>query len=488
MPLEEFNAVPIVRDPTSGLTELAETCGLCSHEQAALKWVDEALAARTPEALAGARHHHQELFDLHAECRRNCPNAQDEGRYAREFPERWLALQELRFELEGLSRAESWYSDADRVGTLGSHLAPWSNGWPARAIHRLAFGSRKPLAGAPFARHPFREQFAERQGVAKSDGESGVALFVGCQVEYREPEVGLAAVEVLERLGENVVAPAAGCCGLPLLELGDRAGAMARLERVVQALRPAAMLGMPVVVASSACTGMLRDRAPALLGTPDSAAVAAATEDLATFLGPRLRAADESIDPPQQSFRVACLSSCTARSASADLLRALPGLHVREVDGCSGFHDSTGMLRRRPEFDLRRVAQSLDTISPEVVVCDCRNSSRSLEVSLKLQSHHSIEVVARWLRDRRRRRPEPVSIPAKGEVEFPHAADTSVLGVVLGRSVCGGAGLARPSASVEALVLELRAGSRSSEESNHSESRDQVGVNESLEPSQTEQP
>ncbi len=49
----------------------------------------------------------------------------------------------------------------------------------------------------------------------------GVAYFAGCSTGYLFPEVGRAAVEVLERNGVTVFVPPQQCCGMPTLVEGD---------------------------------------------------------------------------------------------------------------------------------------------------------------------------------------------------------------------------------------------------------------------------
>ena len=52
-----------------------------------------------------------------------------------------------------------------------------------------------------------------------------VALFITCLADLYRPEVGFAAVRLLEAAGYAVEVPAQGCCGQPNFNSGDRSGA-----------------------------------------------------------------------------------------------------------------------------------------------------------------------------------------------------------------------------------------------------------------------
>jgi Fe-S oxidoreductase len=76
-----------------------------------------------------------------------------------------------------------------------------------------------------FAPETFRSWFARRAGRANSEGRE-VVLFPDTFNNFFEPEVAIAATEVLGRAGFKVVIPPRDlCCGRPLYDAGmfDRA-------------------------------------------------------------------------------------------------------------------------------------------------------------------------------------------------------------------------------------------------------------------------
>jgi L-lactate dehydrogenase complex protein LldE len=178
-----------------------------------------------------------------------------------------------------------------------------------------------------------------------------VALFVPCYVDQLWPRAGLAAVQVLERHGVEVVFPEEQtCCGQPMANAGlaDAAAPLAR--RFLEIFR-----GYDAVVCpSGSCTSMVRNHYdPFLGGAPGFAELKARTFELCEFLVDVL-----GVKGAQGRFphRVALHQSCHGlrelrlgtpserllpRSNKVDaLLRSLDGIELvplARADECCGF-------------------------------------------------------------------------------------------------------------------------------------------------------
>jgi FAD/FMN-containing dehydrogenase/Fe-S oxidoreductase len=99
------------------------------------------------------------------------------------------------------------------------------------------------------------------------------------------PEVGKAAVAVLEDAGFEVEVPRRPlCCGLTWISTGQLGVATRVLNRTIKALRPALQAGTRMVVLEPSCAAVFRSDAAELTGSDDARLVARQTRTLAELL------------------------------------------------------------------------------------------------------------------------------------------------------------------------------------------------------------
>ncbi|HEX7810702.1 MAG TPA: (Fe-S)-binding protein [Burkholderiales bacterium] len=172
-----------------------------------------------------------------------------------------------------------------------------------------------------------------------------VGLFVTCLVDLMRPNIGFAALRLLESAGCEVVVPATQtCCGQPGYNSGDRKAAQALARKVIEEFDACEY----VVVPSGSCGGMIRAHYPELLAEfPDvrlrAEGLAGRTYELTDFLQNMVR-----LDrvPGQFSGTVTYHDSCSGlremgvKAQPRALLAKVPGLSIREMqqpEQCCGF-------------------------------------------------------------------------------------------------------------------------------------------------------
>ena len=134
-----------------------------------------------------------------------------------------------------------------------------------------------------------------------------VGLFIPCYVDQFYPQVGLATVTLLERLGCKVHFPEAQtCCGQPMANAGSADAAAPLAERFLQIFEP-----FPYVVCpSGSCVSMVRNHYRDLLPDPSKVeAVGKRTYELCEFLFDVLHV--ETV-PGRFPYRVGLHQSCHA--------------------------------------------------------------------------------------------------------------------------------------------------------------------------------
>jgi L-lactate dehydrogenase complex protein LldE len=114
-----------------------------------------------------------------------------------------------------------------------------------------------------------------------------VQLLVTCLVDHFYPRVGLAAADILQRAGVDVLVPdGQTCCGQPAFNAGCHDDARLMARHTVDVLTRS---DAPVVIPSGSCADMLVHQAPGLLADdpdygPRAAALAERTYELTQFL------------------------------------------------------------------------------------------------------------------------------------------------------------------------------------------------------------
>jgi Fe-S oxidoreductase len=92
-----------------------------------------------------------------------------------------------------------------------------------------------------------------------------VALFADTYINYHEPQVGKAAIKLLNDCGYDVELASVGCCQRPRISNGFLKQAKLAGTSVAEKLRPFFDRGMKVIVCEPSCTSSLIDDLPDLL-------------------------------------------------------------------------------------------------------------------------------------------------------------------------------------------------------------------------------
>jgi Fe-S oxidoreductase len=160
------------------------------------------------------------------------------------------------------------FANIHHISRHGSRLAPLSN-LPgklpgARTAAHLFLGVHKDRPMLAFAPRSFPEWFKEHEPLG--DGHRGPAiLFHDTFMDYDEPEIGIAATELLELIGFQVELSDSVCCGRPMISKGymDRAAGQARIN--VDRLSRQGHEDTPIVGCEPSCLLTLRNEYPLML-------------------------------------------------------------------------------------------------------------------------------------------------------------------------------------------------------------------------------
>ncbi|WP_432921056.1 FAD-binding and (Fe-S)-binding domain-containing protein [Microbispora sp. CA-135349] len=194
-------------------------------------------------------------------CRSDCPVQVDMATYKAEFLHHYYAGRPRPRQAYALGLIDVWARLASRVPRLANAV---THAPVLGRLAKLATGIAPERDAPRFARRTFRRLMAGH--VPRNPGGPPVLLWPDTFTEHFQPEVGVAAVDVLESAGFHVIVPEGPlCCGRPLYDYGMLTLARRYLRRVLDAVGPLVEAGIPVVGLEPSCLAVFRDELTNLL-------------------------------------------------------------------------------------------------------------------------------------------------------------------------------------------------------------------------------
>lgn len=249
----------------------------------------------------------------------------------------------------------SWLlSRVDVLARVGSSCAPIANFLltfaPFRALLEKTLGiARRPLP--LYTRESFDRWYAKRGTAPQGPRRGRVILWDDTFVRYHEPNIGRAAVSVLEAAGYEVrLVTRRKCCGRPAFSMGDLKRA-ARLGRHnIERIRG----NDPIVFLEPSCYSMFADdyRELNIPGAEETAARVYLFED---FIAQLLAKDPQALPFQNCNWDVAVHVHCHAKTCRpADVFKRVPGVRSIALNtGCCGMAGSFGMVKSRYELSLK---------------------------------------------------------------------------------------------------------------------------------------
>ena len=316
-----------------------------------------------------------EVMDLCLECKgckAECPANVDMAKLKYEFLHHYYAA-------NGVPLRNRLFGRIERLNRLGARLPAlvnWVSGLTLGRwlLERVAgIDRRRPLP--KLAAETFTEWFGRHAPPAAAPrGE--VVLFHDTFVTYNTPEIGRAAVELLEAAGYRVTLVDKKCCGRPLISKGLLAEARDHAAWNVGRLAPYARRSVPIVGLEPSCLLTLRDESVDLLRTDDARIVARHAFLLEEFLA-RERGRGLELRFAGGGRRVLLHGHCHQKAlvGTGPTVAALgwAGFRVEEVDsGCCGMAGSFGFEREHYDISValggRRLAPAVKAAHADTVI------------------------------------------------------------------------------------------------------------------------
>ncbi len=315
-------------------------------------------------------------------------------------------LQYARIQNRGLSIQERLFSSVDFLGRLGCKM-PWlANSLLDSSIVRffgskfLGVTSRRPLPH--YARQRFDRWFEKRADVAQPT-RGRVVLWDDTFVRYYEPEIGMAAVKVLEAAGFEVsLAMGRKCCGRPAFSQGNLREAVHSGQHNI-ALLNQDVDNTPIIFLEPSCYSMFIEDYREL-NLHDADAVAQRCFLFQDFLEQLLNAEPAALRFNSRSERVVIHPHCHIKALTHPgymkrLVDRLPQRNASLLEsGCCGMAGAFGMMESKYDLSVKVAEPLIRELRAQpygtIFVTSGASCRQQVQHLTPIRSRHMAELIA----------------------------------------------------------------------------------------------
>ncbi len=311
-----------------------------------------------------------------------------------------------RHRRDGLPLRERMLSNVDLLGKLGCVLPVLANASLENRLVRafmqqsLGIAAQRPLPH--YARERFDKWFARH---ASKNGKRGrVILWDDTFVRYHEPNIGIAAVAVLESLGFEVeLAKNRKCCGRPAFSQGNLDEAQRLGQHNLELLGNSET---PILFLEPSCYSMFAEDYREMK-LAEASAVARRSFLFERFVEDILTKEPEALRFKTKPGQVAIHAHCHAKSLMkpgfmARLAQRIPGREVELLDtGCCGMAGAFGALDLKYQLSLQVAEPLVRQIQAQpnetIVVASGTSCRHQIEHLTTAKPKHMAELLAEAL-------------------------------------------------------------------------------------------
>lgn len=238
-----------------------------------------------------------------------------------------------------------------RLYPVGSAFAPIANATLRTSAFKWLLektaGIDRRRTLPTFAWQSFRTWFHRHNAEIVGEERGAVVLLDDCFNTFNDPDVGIAAVRVIEAAGYRVRLAGLECCGRPAISKGLLTQARGLARRNVEALIPFARQGIPILGLEPSCLASLVDEYQDFRLGPDARTVASQSFLVDAWIAEHV----PMLALKPTTDRVLVHGHCHQKavfgtSGTVSALKRIPGLDLTELDaGCCGMAGSFGYER-----------------------------------------------------------------------------------------------------------------------------------------------
>ena len=352
-----------------------------------------------------------QVMDLCLECKAckaECPSNVDMAKLKYEFLN-------IYHSENGYKLNNRFFGNVDLLSKIGSFFAPISN-WAmntslSKQVLEKTIGIDKRRHLPNFAPQTFQQWFRSRDGKTIPETPKGlVVLFPDTTTNYNHPELGIATVNIIEKLGYEVILPDSRCCGRPMLSNGMMSHAKSNVDFNISSIYPYIEMGAKLVGIEPSCVlGFISDFTD-LASDPEKAKeISKNTMLIEDFFLYAIKKEEQfQFSNPPQGQKVAFHGHCHQKAlvgttSAMEVLKTIPGVESMEIkSGCCGMAGSFGFYK--DHFDISMQIGE-DTLFPAIrkenedviIVSEGVSCRQQIQQGTKRETKHLVELLSEYI-------------------------------------------------------------------------------------------
>ena len=351
-----------------------------------------------------------EVMDLCLECKgckAECPSDVDMAKLKYEFLNSY-------HKSHGHNLKNRFFGNVSTLSKMGVMFAPISNWMMRTKISKLLLekiiGIDKRRSLPEFKSQTFVQWFDSRN-ISNTTARIGqVVLYPDTTTNYNHPELGIATVTILEKLGYEVIVPNLKCCGRPKLSNGMLDSAKQDIDINISEIHPYISNGAKLIGIEPSCIlGFVSDFPDLASDKKKAAEISKNTMLIEEFFLHHFNTEKNVVfsNPPQHQralFHGHChQKALVGTSPAMQLLNKIPGLETTEINsGCCGMAGSFGFDKDHFDISMDIGEMTLfPTIRKEsediLIISEGVSCRQQIQEGTNRNSKHLVQVLAEYL-------------------------------------------------------------------------------------------
>lgn len=290
-------------------------------------------------------------------CKSECPSNVDMAKLKSEVRYKYL-------QKHGLKLRDRLTRDAMSLASMFSgQFAPLINllqaSWLGKAALRTFVGISSNRTMPAYTKENFEKWFHQKRSKPLAD-KGKVALFADSYIQYHEPQVGKAAVTLLESMGYEVLLAKGHCCQRPCISNGFLDKAKSAGEAAAKSLEEYFQEKIPVLVCEPSCASALSDDLPDLLDDEELAnSMQRHVRPIEFFIADHIKSHGVPSNVGLKSDNLLLHGHCHQKAIYGTkslhtIFNSFEGVNLQEPDsGCCGMAGSFGYEKEHYELSQK---------------------------------------------------------------------------------------------------------------------------------------